>query len=187
MQPGRFPRSSRTQKEERPVAPFQIACRCCPYDWRQKGGWRYTASVARIGKPGGLTLSQLPHHRTYGSVYGGSGRTRKSPALTVKAHEILVTQHPLDDHRGLLPSGLSTCRVRLARESRTLGGSAAYSPGSLRHLSHFVCTFLRHRTRRTGLALPVRPFTTVRRRRLRPRLTSAHLPRRLATALANGE
>ena len=94
MQPGRFPRSSRTQKEERPVAPFQIACRCCPYDWRQKGGWRYTASVARIGKPGGLTLSQLPHHRTYGSVYGGSGRTRKSPALTVKAHEILVTQHP---------------------------------------------------------------------------------------------
>jgi hypothetical protein len=79
---------------------------------------------------------------------------------------------------------LSACRVRLARGSRTLGGSAAYFPGPLGHPSLLVCAYLGHRTPRTGSAPHVRPFTTMRQWLLRPRLTSAHPSRRLTTALA---
>jgi hypothetical protein len=72
-----------------------------------------------------------------------------------------VTQRLLNEHRGLVPGVRSTCRVRLAHESRTVSGSAACSPGSLRHLSPLVCACLGHRTPRTGSALPVRPFAAV--------------------------
>ena len=34
---------------------------------------------AQIGIGGNLTAPPLPHHRTYGSVYGGSGRIERTP------------------------------------------------------------------------------------------------------------
>ena len=91
-----------------------------------------------------MTPSQLPHHRTYGSVYGGS--------------------------RGAL-GVVVACRARLTRTSPTLGGSAAYPRGTLRPLSLLVGVCSRHRTFRAGSAPRVRPFTTVRWQLLWPRLT----------------
>ena len=54
----------------------------------------------------------------------------------------------------------------------TLGGSAAYSPGPFRPLSPLVCVSTVHRTLRASSAPRVRPFATVRKRLLWPRLTS---------------
>ena len=41
---------------------------------------------------GRLTATTLPHHRTYGSVSGGSRGARKSPLLLQKAHEAHLAQ-----------------------------------------------------------------------------------------------
>ena len=54
------------------------------------------------------------------------------------------------------------CRIRLTRAARTLGGSAACSPGALRLPSRLICVCLGHRTLRAGSAPRVRPFAAVR-------------------------
>ena len=81
-------------------------------------------------------------------------------------------------------SVFSVCRVRLTRDSRLLGDSVAYFPGSLRHPSLLVCACLGHRTPRAGSAPHVRPFAAMRQRLLRPRLTPDHSSQRLAASLA---
>ena len=60
----------------------------------------------------------------------------------------------------------------MTRPTVTLGGSAAYPLGLLRHLSPLLCVSTVHRTLRAGSAPRVWPFAAVRRRLLWPWLTS---------------
>ena len=52
---------------------------------------RTRAGRNRVG--GGLTTPVLPHHRTYGSVSGGSREASKSPMLCDEADEAQSPQH----------------------------------------------------------------------------------------------
>src|SRR5690606_29377391 len=70
-------------KDRRPVSHgFEGACTA-----RAEGG-HDEGSGSRGGYP-----PQLPHHRTYGSVCGGSDRARKSTVLIEEAHEPLTAEH----------------------------------------------------------------------------------------------
>ena len=72
----------------------------------------------------------------------------------------------------------------MTRSTGTLGGSAAYSSGLLRPLSPLVCVSTVHRTLRASSAPRVRPFATVRKRLLWPRLTSRSTGRAMSNRSA---
>src|SRR5207247_8685466 len=103
-----------------------------------------------------------------------SGGPAVSHHALVCCQNVFPAQHLLHEPRSLVTSILSVCRVRLTLKARILGGSAAYFPGSLGHLSLLGCVFFGHRTPRAGSAPHVRPFAAVRRRPLPPRPTPAH-------------
>ena len=58
---------------------------------------------------------------------------------------------------------LLACRVGSMRELRTLGGSAAYPPKSLRHFSLLVCTYFQRRMIGIDSTCSVRPFIPIAR------------------------
>jgi hypothetical protein len=86
-------------------------------------------------------------------------RTAVAHHPLIRRHQVPAAHHLVHEAQRPVPGGSHPCRTRLTRSARTLGGSAACSPGPLRHLSRFVCICTCHRTDRSGSVLTVRPFT----------------------------
>ena len=75
------------------------------YDRGAREGERDAARQAEVDSPGitshrvagEVTLPRPPHHRTYGSVYGGSAQARKPTMLVEQAQQAKITQYPRRD------------------------------------------------------------------------------------------
>src|SRR5437764_3028299 len=81
----------------------------------------------------------------------------------VRRLHVLAAQHFVDETPSPVPGDYSaSCRACLTLLLRSLGGSAAYLSGRLRHCSPRSCVSFTPRTHRSGSAPPVWPFAAVR-------------------------